>query len=212
MKQSFDVAIVGAGVIGLQLAHSLRTALPEHYKIAIISSTDLMKAKTFNRYVSLTKTSLSHLSLPDDIGFNYDKINVWDVASKSRLTFDKVGASIVNATQLESKLFSRLASHTKTTELFNESMVESITLSDTKWPELSLGKGDVLRSRLLVGADGANSKVRTACNIQSMGFNYGKLVFHTRQTGRGVFVQDFWPRISRMAAISSKWTHCTSTH
>ncbi|MDZ7686662.1 MAG: hypothetical protein U5O39_18220 [Gammaproteobacteria bacterium] len=67
--------------------------------------------------------------------------------------------------------------------------------------ELQLGNGDVIRSRLLVGADGGNSIVRQACGIRSVSWRYPQeavvtTIQRNRHTGRqlrsGLPPRDRW--------------------
>lgn len=66
-------------------------------------------------------------------------------------------------------------------DFYTSTKVNSIELgSDTEqmdfssWPILTLSSGKTLAARLLVGADGANSPVRTFAGIESRGFDYGR--------------------------------------
>lgn len=63
--------------------------------------------------------------------------------------------------------------------LFPKTRVESIELGEDttdldlrSWPILNLSSGDTLAARLLVGADGPNSSVRTFAGINSHGWDY----------------------------------------
>lgn len=66
-------------------------------------------------------------------------------------------------------------------DIFSSTKVDSIHLgTDTEqldlssWPILTLSNGKTLAARLLVGADGANSPVRTFAGIPSRGFDYNR--------------------------------------
>jgi ubiquinone biosynthesis monooxygenase Coq6 len=66
-------------------------------------------------------------------------------------------------------------------DIFSSTKVNSIELgTDTEqldlssWPMLTLSNGKTLAARLLVGADGANSPVRTFAGIESRGFDYNR--------------------------------------
>jgi ubiquinone biosynthesis monooxygenase Coq6 len=66
-------------------------------------------------------------------------------------------------------------------EIFSSTKVDSIELGTnteqldlTSWPILTLSNGKTLAARLLVGADGANSPVRTFAGIASRGFDYNR--------------------------------------
>jgi ubiquinone biosynthesis monooxygenase Coq6 len=65
-----------------------------------------------------------------------------------------------------------IASSTKVDSIELGTDTEAVDL--TSWPIVSLSNGKKLAARLLVGADGANSPVRTFANIPSRGFDYNR--------------------------------------
>lgn len=83
----------------------------------------------------------------------------------------------------------RQLSNTKGIQLLDKTKVSTIT-QDTKergsWPLVHLSSGKTLRARLLVGADGPNSPVRSFARIQSYGWSYPTqaIVATMRQTPR----------------------------
>ena len=81
---------------------------------------------------------------------------------------------------LTSALFGRLNA-LGGVDVFSPAKVQSIELGTTtpdldlsSWPTLTLSTGQTLTARLLVGADGANSPVRTFAGIPSRGFDYSR--------------------------------------
>ena len=87
---------------------------------------------------------------------------------------------MVENQNLVNGLFSRLAG-LGGTSVFSGTRVESISLGqDTKsldftsWPVVRLSNGDSLTARLLVGADGFNSPVRSFADIPSRGWDYSR--------------------------------------
>jgi ubiquinone biosynthesis monooxygenase Coq6 len=61
---------------------------------------------------------------------------------------------------------------TSRTELLDNTKVTSIQPSTDTWPIVQLSSGRILRTRLLVGADGFNSPVRAFAGISSFGWRY----------------------------------------
>lgn len=123
-------------------------------------------------------------------------MQVWDGVTDARISFDwetarpllsprnlakptTIAYMIENA-NIVSTLLSRLED-LGGVDLFTSTKVESIDLGAdgektdlSSWPILSLSNGRTLAARLLVGADGANSPVRTFAGIESRGFDYAR--------------------------------------
>ena len=134
----------------------------------------------------------------------YHSMQVWDGVSGSRITFDPettastslfdsliprrrapaadyTVATMTEKPNLTSGLLSRL-SELSPIETLDKTRVEDISLGEEtesldlrSWPIVSLsGSPRKLAARLLVGADGANSPVRTFADIPSRGWDYDR--------------------------------------
>jgi len=117
-------------------------------------------------------------------------MKVWDGVSGSRITFDwhdavaspgqRTIAYMTENTNLTAGLLQR--AH----ELGGIEMLDSVRVSDIQlgedssshdmrsWPIITLSSGTTLAARLLIGADGANSSVRTFAGIASRGWDYNR--------------------------------------
>lgn len=119
-------------------------------------------------------------------------MKVWDGVSGSRITFDwhsmgdtpssgeRTIAYMTENTNLTAGLLQR-AQELDGIDMLSNARVSSIELgtdTDThdmrSWPILTLSSGATLGARLLVGADGANSPVRTFADIPSRGWDYNR--------------------------------------
>lgn len=123
-------------------------------------------------------------------------MQVWDGVSDARISFDwdtarspltprkptqpTTIAYMIENVNTVTALLSRLE-ELGGVDVFSSTKVNSIELgADTEkldfssWPILSLSNGKTLAARLLVGADGANSPVRTFAGIPSRGFDYDR--------------------------------------
>lgn len=134
----------------------------------------------------------------------YHAMQVWDGVSGSSIQFDPIQmrdnnildlifpqprtqmqdpivATMNENPNLTSALLTRLSA-LPSTDIFSKTRVESITLgSDTpsldlsSWPILTLSSRPTkLAARLLIGADGFNSPVRTFAGINSRGWDYDR--------------------------------------
>jgi ubiquinone biosynthesis monooxygenase Coq6 len=106
---------------------------------------------------------------------------VWDGISGARITFDasEIPESSEMARMTENlnlqRALLRKLSDTPSVQVIQSVRVESIQreASDRNdWPLVHLSNGATLRARLLVGADGFNSPVRSFAGISSYGWSY----------------------------------------
>ncbi|KAH8725352.1 hypothetical protein GQ44DRAFT_653210 [Phaeosphaeriaceae sp. PMI808] len=126
----------------------------------------------------------------------YQEMQVWDGVTDARISFDwgtarpllsprnpaqpMTIAYMIENVNTTSMLLSRLE-QLGGVDMIMGTKVSSIELgSDSQqmdlssWPLLSLSNGKTLAARLLVGADGANSPVRTFAGIEARGFDYDR--------------------------------------
>ncbi|TGJ85920.1 hypothetical protein E0Z10_g2893 [Xylaria hypoxylon] len=174
----------------------LRVALVEAQDLSKLRSWQLPSDLFSNRCSSLTPSSANFL---DKIGAlshvqrervqPYHEMQVWDGVSDARIEFDWAPGSAPNGRtiaymienlNLTSGLLKRIDELSGITT-FESARVENITLGEEteeldfrEWPIVHLGGGKQLAARLLVGADGANSPVRTFAGIDSKGRDYGR--------------------------------------
>ncbi|HBS27845.1 MAG TPA: 2-octaprenyl-3-methyl-6-methoxy-1,4-benzoquinol hydroxylase [Gammaproteobacteria bacterium] len=179
MIQRFDIVIVGGGMIGLSLA----CALSGHgKKIAILEAgkapEPMHKDQPLrSRVVALSRASqtlLQRLDVWSQIQSwrttAYHRMVVWDANGAGEIEFDAAEAGepdlghIVENHLLERALFERVDSLADV-EWVGQSPVEQI-VTDEQEVVLTLGSGKMIMARLLVGADGVNSKVREALGFE----------------------------------------------
>lgn len=139
----------------------------------------------------------------------YQEMQVWDGISDARISFDwhtakpllsprnpaqpTTVAYMIENVNTVTALLSRLE-QLGGVDFHTSTKVDSIDLgADTEkmdfssWPIVTLSSGKTLAARILVGADGANSPVRTFAGIASRGFDYDRhgVVASLRLEGQG---------------------------
>lgn len=168
-------------------------------RVALVEGLDLAHARNWksepetysNRVSSLTPGSVGFLT---DIGAwkhvqrdrvqAYHGMQVWDGVSGSRIEFNwnssasETIAYMTENSNLVHGLLSRI-SELGGVEIIDKTRVESISFGEDNgeldlrtWPVVEITGGRKLVARLLVGADGANSPVRTFAGIESRGWDY----------------------------------------
>ncbi|THH28834.1 hypothetical protein EUX98_g5352 [Antrodiella citrinella] len=169
-------------------------------RVTLIEAGDLSKTKAWrlppdaysNRVSSITNASQEFLrgigawSYVDETRTGpVEEMQVWDGVSDARITFSASdmtsnGRPLGELSRLTENLnlqraLLRYLESSPGVELVDKVKVESITNDDREgnsWPVVHLSDGRVIRARLLVGADGFNSPVRTYAGIQSYGWAY----------------------------------------
>lgn len=121
---------------------------------------------------------------------DYHEMQVWDGVTDARIEFDTTSspspgdttiAYMTENLNLTSGLLKRLE-ELGGVSTFDNAKVENISLGEQtdsgvdlrEWPVIHLSGGKQLHARLLVGADGANSPVRSFAGIEARGWDYGR--------------------------------------
>ncbi|KAK4191729.1 hypothetical protein QBC35DRAFT_275424 [Podospora australis] len=178
--------------------------LTAHLRIALVEAQDLSKIKSWqlppdkysNRCSSLTPASALYLEkmgawrhLNQDRVQPYQEMQVWDGVTGARVEFDWAGTEPAGGTtiaymtenlNLTSGLLKRL-DELGGVSTFDNARVEKISYGEEteevdlrEWPVVHLSSGNQLAARLLVGADGANSPVRSFAGIEARGWDYDR--------------------------------------
>ncbi|TEW53760.1 FAD-dependent 2-octaprenylphenol hydroxylase [Psychromonas sp. RZ22] len=182
MMQSYDVTIVGGGMVGLTLAKSLANS---HLTVAIIEAREAseLTAETENRVSAI---SFASKNLFDNLGIwtslnasritPYHTMQVWEKDSFGKIDFDAKQVNqndlgyIVENKNLQLALLNAVQQQANITFLCPETLQNMAIGDGEAW--LTLSSGKQLTSKLVVAADGANSWVRQQVNIPLTQWDY----------------------------------------
>ena len=181
---SFDYIIIGAGLIGLYTALELerlgwrgiileQRANPSPSKDLLVTPRSLATASP--RVLAINPATIDGL-LEVDIseeqlnqqGSDFTGLEVWDREWSGHLSFDANGLIIENH-RLEALLMARVVEQ-QIPIRWSAQIRDSMVTEDAAW--LDVDSGEHLESALLVGADGAESRVRSILGIPTINQHY----------------------------------------
>ncbi|KAI8803032.1 hypothetical protein BJ742DRAFT_683603 [Cladochytrium replicatum] len=199
-----DVCIIGGGIVGTVFAAALAAAPKSiRPSVCLLEAGDLFRPVDLqpnvfsNRVSSITPSSTEFLrglkvwdSIPASRRFPFSHMKVFDAVGGGSLHFDSefttspsAIASIVENHVLQHTIASAIST-SESIRILNQVRVASINPPDPStvkdpapradWPTVHLADGTVIRARLIVGADGLNSVVRSFAGIESVGWDYGQ--------------------------------------
>jgi len=181
--QTYDVAIIGGGMVGLATAiglamEELRVVVIDAGETHAVSGEARLRVSAINKASQRLLQNLGAWSYLDGDRLSpYQKMEVWDKDSLGKIGFDAHSiseqhlGSIVENDNISFALAKRAAEFDEITHLENHRL-EKIAFGEREaW--LTLDNGDNLSAALVIGADGANSWVREQCKIPMTFWDYG---------------------------------------
>ena len=181
---SFDYVIIGAGLIGLYTALELerlgwrgiileQRANPSPSEDSLVTPRSLATASP--RVLAInpaTIDGLMEVGISEELlhqhGSNFTGMEVWDREWSGHLSFDANGLIIENH-RLEALLMARVVEQ-QIPIRWSVQIRDSKVTEDAAW--LDVDSGEQLESALLVGADGAESRVRSILGIPTVNRHY----------------------------------------
>ena len=181
---SFDYVIIGAGLIGLYTALELerlgwrgiileQRANPSPSEDALVTPWSLATASP--RVLAINPATIDGLMEVDiseeqlhQQGSDFTGMEVWDREWSGHLSFDANGLIIENH-RLEALLMARVVEQ-QIPIRWSVQIRDSKVTEDAAW--LDVDSGEQLESALLVGADGAESRVRSILGIPTVNRHY----------------------------------------
>ena len=182
--KSFDYIIIGAGLIGLYTALELerlgwrgiileQRADPSPSEDSLVTPRSLATASP--RVLAINPATIDGLMEVDiseeqlhQQGSDFTGMEVWDREWSGHLSFDANGLIIENH-RLEALLMARVVEQ-QIPVRWSAQIRDSMVTEDAAW--LDVDSGEHLESALLVGADGAESRVRSILGIPTINRHY----------------------------------------
>ena len=182
MMQSYDLTIVGGGMVGLTLAASLANSA---LSIALIESNNapVLSEQPASRVSAISfasRTIFEKLRIWQDINPKrvtaYNTMQVWDKDSFAKIDFsaEQVDCSelgyIIENDQIQAALLQSVQKQQNVT-FYSPDQLSNIAIGDGEaW--LTLKSAKTLTSKLVVAADGANSWLRNKVDIPLTHWDY----------------------------------------
>ncbi len=178
----FDVVVVGGGIVGLSFANALAGA---DFSVAVIEREEIkaIADEPDCRVSAINRSALKHFQQAGVLDSSlsqrvcaFEKMFVWDKTGAGQIEFDSAELGvpelgvIVENNVLQQMLLDSLQSADNIVYMSPQTITEiDYQISDDEKDvssRLTLSSGKTVAAKLLVGADGVNSKVRDVALIQ----------------------------------------------
>ncbi|MFA3792935.1 FAD-dependent oxidoreductase [Aliiglaciecola sp. SL4] len=184
--QNYDVAIIGAGIIGLTAALALQNT---DLRVVIIDSEPADKPLSEVPELRVSAINLASQNVFSNLGawqgiYNqrlqpYQHMHVWEQDSFAKINFSAADihkahlGTIIENQAIRLGLLQQL-NQVSNVEIADSAKIANISIGQSE-SFISLENGSHLSSKLVVGADGANSLVRKVANLPLTFWDYDQI-------------------------------------
>lgn len=183
MKEIFDVVIVGGGMVGAAVACGLGGGA---LRVAIIETSPPMPFSPEQPHdLRVSALSIASKNILETVGAwagvvnrrvcPFRRMRVWESSGDTEFCSDDINypelGYIVENRVTQLALLERLQDF-ENVELISPAAIYKITYCPAKPSEVELGDGRILSAKLLVAADGGQSKVRQAVGLGVTSWDY----------------------------------------
>jgi len=185
MKEKYQIAIVGGGMVGASMAAALADSPLDVLLIDAATHTPELITKDYDIRVSAITTAskrlFQSLGIWDELQAcrvtPFEQMHVWEKQSGADIHFD---GSEIGEAALGYIIENRLIQHflikkvqqSDNIDLLDQVKLESFQHIDNDQIELVLDNGQHYRCDLVIGADGSQSKIRSLAGIETKGWKY----------------------------------------
>ncbi|MBM4206527.1 MAG: 2-octaprenyl-3-methyl-6-methoxy-1,4-benzoquinol hydroxylase [Gammaproteobacteria bacterium] len=183
MTQNFDVVIVGGGMVGAALACSLGDS---PLQVAVIENSPPQAFSPDQPHdLRVSALSMASKAILETVGAwqgieqrrlcPFRRMRVWETAGDTEFRSDDINfpqlGYIVENRVIQLALLERLAAFDNIS-LISPASIQKIEYSPDRFSHITLGDQSVLTAKLLVAADGGNSRVRQTVNLGVTSWDY----------------------------------------
>ncbi|MGZ4996465.1 MAG: FAD-dependent monooxygenase [Methylobacter sp.] len=183
MKENFDVVVVGGGMVGSAVACSLGGS---SLKVAVIESAPPQAFSPDQPHdLRVSALSIASKNILETVGAwggvvnrrlcPFRRMRVWETAGDTEFCSDDINypelGFIVENRVTQQALLERLESFANV-ELMCPATIDKISYTANKPSEVLLGDGRILTAKVLVAADGGQSRVRQAVGLGVTSWDY----------------------------------------
>ncbi len=201
MSNKFDIVVVGGGMVGLAMVASLaetklKVLLLEKQDLITILTPDYLKNEIINdqdfeaRVSAISPGNRKFLSdlnawqnIPKQRQANYEYMKVWDGDGSGKIEFSAAKIAqpdlgvIVENKVIQAALLKRIESFGNVECCFGVELEEIENAENLEYATIKTNDGLEYKSKLVIGADGANSLVREKLTIDLKQSEYNQVAF-----------------------------------